>query len=268
MTRASSERCSLDDRPERSRNAKAQARHRAKRKAYIEQLEQTVTKLQTVLALSPDQVAALPPPVIRIRELEQENEVLHREIDELRQQLEQRNAQLRPDLGRRDWIDDDSRRVERDIRRRRTVDTGDIYLQHPVDARSRSPPSLFIPPQGYNQNSSHSLSYSRSQPPALLPSYGMNYQMPGTPSCSSTSSSSPFSPADYTSSHSQRSAPSPVLSHYSHLPPQYEVVKLEEDNYASRHNIPHANGYGVSVPSFPSSQPGLDHWHTYSSERA
>ena len=27
-----------DDRPERSRNAKAQARHRAKRKAYIEQV--------------------------------------------------------------------------------------------------------------------------------------------------------------------------------------------------------------------------------------
>src|ERR1700691_1654701 len=38
-----------DDKPERSRNAKAQARHRAKRKAYIEQLESTVTKLQTAL---------------------------------------------------------------------------------------------------------------------------------------------------------------------------------------------------------------------------
>jgi hypothetical protein len=38
-----------EDKPERSRNAKAQARHRAKRKAYIEQLESTVTKLQTRL---------------------------------------------------------------------------------------------------------------------------------------------------------------------------------------------------------------------------
>ena len=45
------------------------------------QLEQTVTKLQSVLALSPDQVAAIPPPLMRIRELEQENELLHREVD-------------------------------------------------------------------------------------------------------------------------------------------------------------------------------------------
>jgi Basic region leucine zipper len=41
-----------EDKPERSRNAKAQARHRAKRKAYIEQLESTVTKLQTTLGKS------------------------------------------------------------------------------------------------------------------------------------------------------------------------------------------------------------------------
>jgi len=78
---------SAADRPERSRNAKAQARHRAKRKAYIEQLEQTVTKLQTALALSPEQVAALPPPTLRIRQLEQENSKLLRENDELRRQL-------------------------------------------------------------------------------------------------------------------------------------------------------------------------------------
>ncbi|KAI0316881.1 hypothetical protein OF83DRAFT_1031509, partial [Amylostereum chailletii] len=72
------------DRPERSRNAKAQARHRAKRKAYIEQLEQTVTKLQTALALTPDQVTALPPPSARIRQLEQENTRLQRELEDTR----------------------------------------------------------------------------------------------------------------------------------------------------------------------------------------
>ncbi|EPQ50776.1 hypothetical protein GLOTRDRAFT_13435, partial [Gloeophyllum trabeum ATCC 11539] len=72
------------ERPERSRNAKAQARHRAKRKAYIEQLEQTVVKLQTIMNLSPEQVAALPPPSVRIRELEQENQRLHHEMDRLR----------------------------------------------------------------------------------------------------------------------------------------------------------------------------------------
>jgi hypothetical protein len=46
-----------------------------------------VTKLQTALALSPEQVAALPPPTLRIRQLEQENTKLMRENEELRRQL-------------------------------------------------------------------------------------------------------------------------------------------------------------------------------------
>ncbi|ESK91195.1 hypothetical protein Moror_2915 [Moniliophthora roreri MCA 2997] len=75
------------DKPERSRNAKAQARHRAKRKAYIEQLEQTVTKLQTALGFTPEQVAALPPPLARIQELEKENARLQEENDKLRRLL-------------------------------------------------------------------------------------------------------------------------------------------------------------------------------------
>ncbi|KIY53838.1 hypothetical protein FISHEDRAFT_6058, partial [Fistulina hepatica ATCC 64428] len=78
-------------RPERSRNAKAQARHRAKRKAYIEQacsiwldLEQTVTKLQIALGLTQEQMQALPPPLLRIRELEQENARLEQELEDTR----------------------------------------------------------------------------------------------------------------------------------------------------------------------------------------
>jgi hypothetical protein len=92
-------------RPEQSRNSKAQARHRAKRKAYIEQvrtlsvdamihfltrppqLEQTVTKLQMALGFTPEQVAALPSPLARIRELEQENTHLLRENDDLHRML-------------------------------------------------------------------------------------------------------------------------------------------------------------------------------------
>ncbi|GBE89215.1 hypothetical protein SCP_1502230 [Sparassis crispa] len=141
----------------------AQARHRAKRKAYIDQvriakvfkgamliklrlqLEQTVTKLQTVLALSPDQVAALPPPLLRIRELEQENELLHRELDELRQQVELRNAQLRPDVNRREhFAASDDRLSERDLRRRRTVESGDIYLVGPVAYISCAQPTIYL----------------------------------------------------------------------------------------------------------------------------
>ncbi|GBE83505.1 hypothetical protein SCP_0505560 [Sparassis crispa] len=275
--RASSEQRSVhSDRPERSRNAKAQARHRAKRKAYIEQLEQTVTKLQTVLALSPDQVAALPPPLLRIRELEQENELLHRELDELRQQVELRNAQLRPDVNRREhFAVNDDRRSERDLRRRRTVESGDIYL-HSNEPHSHSPPPPLMIPSSthFSQHSPQAIPYPKSQSSTLYPSYGLSYQMPGTPSGSSTTSaSSPsFSPSDYMPSpHSQhRAAPSPisnVLSQYSHTPTQYELVKLEEDPY-SRHNVPHANGYSVSLPPFASNQPALNHWHAYSSERA
>ncbi|RPD61584.1 hypothetical protein L227DRAFT_54106 [Lentinus tigrinus ALCF2SS1-6] len=119
------------DRPERSRNAKAQARHRAKRKAYIEQLEQTVTKLQSVLALSPDQVAAIPPPLMRIRELEQENELLHREVEELRRQLEMKNAQLRPDFRRDNYTPlPDDRHFDRENKRRRTTDASDLLSTH------------------------------------------------------------------------------------------------------------------------------------------
>lgn len=99
-----------------------------------QQLEQTVTKLQTVLALSPDQVAALPPPLVRIRELEQENEVLHREIEDLRRQLEQRNANLRPDISRRSDIPtpSDDRRCDREAKRRRTAEANNnIYIVRP-----------------------------------------------------------------------------------------------------------------------------------------
>ncbi|KAF9556075.1 hypothetical protein CPC08DRAFT_641993, partial [Agrocybe pediades] len=80
------------ERPERSRNAKAQARHRAKRKAYIDTLEQTVTKLQIAVGLTADQMAALPPPSQKIRELELDNARLQKENDELRRLLSDPNA--------------------------------------------------------------------------------------------------------------------------------------------------------------------------------
>ena len=92
-----------------------------------------MTKLQSVLALSPDQVAAIPPPLMRIRELEQENTYLLRENEELRRQLEEKNTQLRPDIGRRSTmpttIVDGDRRIDRssdmNLRRRRT---DDVYM--------------------------------------------------------------------------------------------------------------------------------------------
>lgn len=89
-----------------------------------------MTKLQHVLSLSPEQVAALPAPVMRIRELEQENELLHRELQEVRRQLELRTAQLRPDIFRRNEgvASSDDRRFDRDLKRRRMTDPSGLYM--------------------------------------------------------------------------------------------------------------------------------------------
>ncbi|KAJ7928260.1 hypothetical protein B0H13DRAFT_1597796, partial [Mycena leptocephala] len=96
--------------PERSRNAKPQARHRAKRKAYIEearfsflfpisgltrvpQLEETATKLQTALGqFTFEQAAVLPLPLAKIRELEAENARLMRENHDLHRMLSDTTA--------------------------------------------------------------------------------------------------------------------------------------------------------------------------------
>ncbi|KAH9934201.1 uncharacterized protein B0H18DRAFT_979955 [Fomitopsis serialis] len=266
VSRTSTESISdLTDRPERSRNAKAQARHRAKRKAYIEQLETTVTKLQVALALSPEQVAALPAPVIRIRELEEENEVLHREVDELRRQIEDRNSRLRPDLGRRHGTIATSPydRGDYESRRRRLTES-QVYLPssaiaHPfVDlSQTQQPSQLGVYPRLTS---------------STLTSYGM-YQIPGTPSSSgtSTASNSPFSPCDYTppstTIHTHHrptsSATSPsLLASYGQAPGQYEYVKLEEDSYHG-HAVSHTNGYSASLPQYAGSQSSLNHWQTY-----
>jgi hypothetical protein len=55
--------------PERSRNAKAQARHRAKRKAYISHLEQSVSRLTALVGVdAPSDLAQHP--LARLKQLE------------------------------------------------------------------------------------------------------------------------------------------------------------------------------------------------------
>ncbi|KAG9017652.1 hypothetical protein FRB90_000348 [Tulasnella sp. 427] len=67
----------------RSKNARAQARHRAKRKAYVENLETTVHQLRAALAAS----GSSPDGAAQIAYLEQENARLRAESQALRVQL-------------------------------------------------------------------------------------------------------------------------------------------------------------------------------------
>ncbi|KAJ7075415.1 hypothetical protein B0H15DRAFT_866868 [Mycena belliarum] len=282
------------ERPERSRNAKAQARHRAKRKAYIEQLEQTVTKLQSALGVTPEQVAALPPPAVKIRELEQENARLLRENDELHRMLEAGGRSLPLEASRRNSLTSfsDSRACDRDYKRRK-MDNGldDLYNPSPPgsshnDALQRPPP-LTIPqsslPHHYSVSGTHTNS-SHSSGPSMFSLNGPPFQIPNTPSGSSSTSSPPFSPAQMHASqqspagHRPPLAPPHGLGSYSAGGSQYSVpVKAEDENYSSSshppgHHAPPHSGHHYTLPPFSQTVPdhGLDNWHThgYSSERA
>ncbi|KAG5637661.1 hypothetical protein H0H81_003682 [Sphagnurus paluster] len=210
------------ERPERSRNAKAQARHRAKRKAYIEQLESTVTKLQTTLGFTHEDVAALPPPLVRIRELEQENTRLEKENEELRRMLSDAGGRVPPlmEMSRRNSLSSfqDVRVSDREYKRKKMIgDVEGTYMvkrfflstlhmdpymfqrfQSPSDTPPHGdhirPPPLTIPqpisnhytygPTNQHTNGGQSMPFNIHAPA---------FQMPNTPSGSSATSSPPFS---------------------------------------------------------------------------
>ncbi|KAI0684645.1 hypothetical protein C8T65DRAFT_748576 [Cerioporus squamosus] len=69
-----------------ARNAKAQSKHRAKVKAHILKLEQTVEALQSVLGIVPGQEHKTPPLVLKVQSLERENEALRRQVRQMRRQ--------------------------------------------------------------------------------------------------------------------------------------------------------------------------------------
>jgi hypothetical protein len=107
-----------------------------------------VTKLQTALALSPEQVAALPPPTLRIRQLEQENTKLIRENEEMRRQLHMQTR--RPslmtdphlDMARRSSFQSSmsSDYPDRELKRRRLSQNVDgVYLVSFIFSRAPGP---------------------------------------------------------------------------------------------------------------------------------
>ncbi|KAJ7337496.1 hypothetical protein B0H14DRAFT_2810044 [Mycena olivaceomarginata] len=284
------------ERPERSRNAKAQARHRAKRKAYIEQLEQTVTKLQTALGFTPEQVAALPPPLAKIRELEQENARLLKENDDLHRMLSDSSGRPLPlEIGRRNSLTsfNDSRPCDRDYKRRKMDD--EPYIS-PATSSSHNdvlsrPPPLTIPqsslPHHYNV-SAHPSTHTSSGHSGASSMFGLNgppFQIPNTPSGSSSTSSPPFSPgaqmhpssnSPVNHNHRPTLAPPHNLSGYSQPGSQYVSVKAEDEyspsthHQSNHHPSSHSSHGHYTLPPFSQTMPdhAMDNWHGYSSERA
>ncbi|EAU83801.2 hypothetical protein CC1G_07536 [Coprinopsis cinerea okayama7 len=257
MSSTSSTTANPVDKPERSRNARAQARHRAKRKAYIEQLEQTVTKLQAALGFSPEQVSALPPSSITIRELQQDNSRLQKEIEELRRALAEMSGARRGSIA--PYPDP---RCDRDYKRRKMSSHLDSVYMGPSDSHlnDRPPPPLTIPHYG-------SVSSSSNSNGSLFNMHGSTFQMPNTPSGSSATSSPPFSPIQMQAHPSLDQRPplphSGSMSNYSHS--QYSgSVKVEDDSYGNSNNHHSSISYSYSNQQHNN---GLD-WHSYSSERA
>lgn len=293
MAHAAAEVSSQPDRPERSRNAKAQARHRAKRKAYIEQLEQTVTKLQTALGFTPDQVAALPPPLVKIRELEQENARLQKENEEMRRLLGESDHRHLPDYRRHSLHSfHEPRGCDRDFKKRKM---DDLYINpdasHP-DTLPRPPPLTIPQPlshhqysnvPSHNSSSAHGVSSNGSSLFNLhAPAF---HQLPNTPSGSSSTSSPPFSQptqmnhSSHSPAHSRPSSLSHTTLSNNYHSNHYGSVKVEDDHYgSSNHHNHHHNGqsnhyhHSTTLPPFAHTVPetgDIDSWHahTYSAER-
>ncbi|EDR04315.1 uncharacterized protein LACBIDRAFT_304920 [Laccaria bicolor S238N-H82] len=211
----------------------------------VAQLEQTVTKLQMELGYTPEQIGAITPPTVKIRELEADLLREREENVELRRLLAESRGTSTA-VTRRDPLTTypDGRDCDRDYKRRKMVGHAmeGVYISpsetppHVTEPLSRPPP-LTIPQAASNHytnipsNTNHhgpgsSLSFSLHAPA---------FQMPNTPSGSSATSSPPFSPI-------QMQAPihppmdqrpqqhNNTLSNYTqHHPNQYISVKVEDD---------------------------------------
>ncbi|KAI9452045.1 hypothetical protein BJY52DRAFT_1205783 [Lactarius psammicola] len=278
------------DRPERSRNAKAQARHRAKRKAYIEQNKSPRCHHQHCA----------------FRQLEQENSKLLRENDELRRQLHMQTR--RPSL-----LTDPHFDMARDACRRTSTkytctciarpsfillnECGGIILQSPSQTPSPptsealARPSNFSPPplsHGYLPSSSTNtsaysspgLNSSNSMLSSGLQSGPVSYQLPAmnTPSSTSTPTSYSATPSETQPGHENPSShslvgshglPSSRLSGASQYPSShYDSVKVEEDYMSPTQESSQNMSYSpVHSFSHHPHQAELSSWHSYSADR-
>ncbi|EIN14682.1 hypothetical protein PUNSTDRAFT_130306 [Punctularia strigosozonata HHB-11173 SS5] len=250
---------SSSDRPERSRNAQAQARHRAKRKAYVQNLEQTVSKLQSVLGVTADEAGNLPTPLVRIKELQEEILRLQCQNDGLRRQLEGCRCRTRRSAG---WHSNDEFASatphfnnELPAQMSRGGNTGDMF------SSSYRSPTHELPNPIHATNARSATQYSPTIPV---------FHVPDTPL-------SPTSESPYSASKSPMpgmrptTLASPVLSPpFSHVQPGSSVhshsgIKVEDDFRAASHH--HAQQSDASILPYPQIHPDMGYWHAYSAER-
>ena len=198
-----------------------------------------MTKLQTALGFTPEQVATLPPPLVKIRELELENGRLNREIEELRRLLADPTGRGRNSMesNRRESLVSfhDSRLCDRDYKRRK-INGGveEVYMvstlffrrydnlmffillckqgtndapPHTTEIISRPPP-LTIPgpqPMSHHYSGLSQGAHSGASSSSMFSLHAPAFQMPNTPSGSSSTSSPPFSaspfPLQYSDTH-------------------------------------------------------------------
>ncbi|KAF9531179.1 hypothetical protein CPB83DRAFT_849498 [Crepidotus variabilis] len=143
----------------------------------------------------------MPPPLLKIRELEQENGRLQKENDELRRLLTDSTSHSRfssDAILRRTSVSSypEFRGSERDYKRRKADHPGGLYMgggeNH--ETSGRAPPPLTIPqPLSHHYGNIGSNSSSHGQNPPLFNLPNPGFQMPNTPSGSSATSSPPFS---------------------------------------------------------------------------
>lgn len=85
-------------------------------------------KLQSILDLSSEQMDKIPSPFVRVRELEQENELLLREVVDLRRQLAAKNPHPYPDLRDTCTLLPGGARSDREASHCRTGNTDGVYI--------------------------------------------------------------------------------------------------------------------------------------------
>ncbi|KAG6810303.1 hypothetical protein H0H92_012504, partial [Tricholoma furcatifolium] len=167
------------------------------------QLEQTVTKLQTSLGLSHEEIAVLPPPLARIRELEQENARLVKENDDYRRTLAElgRSQEGIRRNGLSSYLDVPRNTYDRhgvDYKRKKYHDDPEGEYMSPSDTPpqhqepSRPPPLTIPQPLAQYQYSSANHQTLSSSSSLFNLNATPAFQMPNTPSSSATSSP-PFS---------------------------------------------------------------------------